>query len=390
MPTAATLPTDIEIFRAGTHTASDGVTQVTVTHDDLAAIAAAYDPAVGEAPHVIGHPELNAPAYGWVRKLEARNGVLFAAESAQVEPAFAGLVGNGRFKKRSASFFLPDTVGNPTPGKMYLRHVGWLGAAAPAITGLRDVQFSAADKSGLLEFSVPVERPWIFRTIAEIFRRLRDGLVERDGAEEADRIIPAWQLDALVEAANPPPAATPSFAAPAAPQPEPSMSQQNTVDFAAREAQLNTRQQEIDRREAAVRETEAKARRAGVADFTAALVKAGKLLPRHEAPMIELLMHLESGTGNGQPATLNFSAPDGSNTAVQAGAALRTLLSDLPVQVDFAERGAGEPIEGAANFSAPSGTHVERDRLELHSKAEAFRRSHPGTSYLDAVRAVGG
>ncbi|OYW21050.1 MAG: hypothetical protein B7Z43_11640, partial [Sphingomonas sp. 12-62-6] len=43
---------------------------------DLAATAAAYDPAKFEAPIVVGHPALDAPAYGWVRGLAFAEGTL--------------------------------------------------------------------------------------------------------------------------------------------------------------------------------------------------------------------------------------------------------------------------------------------------------------------------
>ncbi|MBK7380339.1 MAG: hypothetical protein IPJ03_15375 [Ignavibacteriales bacterium] len=38
--------------------------------DDLNFIAQSYDPAVQEAPIVIGHPVDSSPAYGWVESLK--------------------------------------------------------------------------------------------------------------------------------------------------------------------------------------------------------------------------------------------------------------------------------------------------------------------------------
>ena len=389
MPNAA-LP-EVEIFRAGRHVAVDG-TVVDVSHADLAAIAAAYDPALGEAPHVVGHPKLNAPAYGWVRKLEARDGVLFAAQNDQVDPAFADFVAAGRFKKRSASFFLPNSPGNPKPGAMYLRHVGWLGAAAPAVTGLRDVQFAGSGE-GVVEFGATV-RPWTFRTIADVLSRIRDYFVERDGVEKTDQVLPRYMIDSIADGADEPDSddaaasISPSFAAPAAAPPTETAMPENTADFAARESALNTRQQEIDQREQALRERENAARRASVVEFAAGLVKAGKLLPRQQGAIVELLVNLESAE---QPATLNFAAADGTPQAVQAGAALRAFLGELPAQVDFAERGADAHAgANAVDFAAPGGTMVDRDRLDMHAKAVAWQQSHPNASYVDAVRAVGG
>ncbi|MBS3936003.1 MAG: hypothetical protein KGZ43_07500 [Sulfuritalea sp.] len=152
MPASALKP--LHIFKPGRHTAMSGAT-LEFSASDLAASANAYDPAKFEAPLVVGHPRLDAPAYGWVRRLAAGAAGL-EAEPHQVDAAFAALVNEGRFKKISASFFLPDAPGNPAPGVFYLRHVGFLGAAAPAVKGLRSPEFSS-DETGIetIEFSTP-------------------------------------------------------------------------------------------------------------------------------------------------------------------------------------------------------------------------------------------
>ena len=114
-------------FKAGTHTDMHG-TKLPFTQSDLAACVKAYDPSVHEAPLVIGHPKTEDPAWGWVKSLSLNGGDLLA-EPDQLDPQFAELVGNGRFKKVSASFYLPDSPNNPKPGTLYLRHVGFRGAA---------------------------------------------------------------------------------------------------------------------------------------------------------------------------------------------------------------------------------------------------------------------
>ena len=57
------------IFRAGRHRTIGGQT-VEFSEADLAAVAAAYDAAVHEAPLVIGHPKTDDPAMGWVSGLK--------------------------------------------------------------------------------------------------------------------------------------------------------------------------------------------------------------------------------------------------------------------------------------------------------------------------------
>ena len=128
-----------EIFRTGTHTSLNGQTK-DFSETDLDTIASSYDPQQHEAPIVIGHPETNAPAYGWIDKLK-RVGDRLIAFPKQVSSEFSELVKTGAFKKRSISI-TPD---------LQLNHVGFLGAAAPAVKGLKDVEFS--ENADELEFA---------------------------------------------------------------------------------------------------------------------------------------------------------------------------------------------------------------------------------------------
>lgn len=149
-PTARTsTPAALHIFKPGQHTAMSGQT-LNFSAADLAATCAAYDPAKHEAPLVVGHPQADLPAYGWVAALKFSEGGLDATP-AQVNPDFADMVAAGAFKKISASFYAPDAPQNPVPGVYYLRHVGFLGAQAPAVKGLRQPSF-ADDEAGVITF----------------------------------------------------------------------------------------------------------------------------------------------------------------------------------------------------------------------------------------------
>jgi hypothetical protein len=107
----------------------------------LAECAAVYDPQMHEAPIVIGHPKDNGPAFGWIEKLEARQEGLFGFPK-QLAAELTDLVKKGAYKKISGSFYRPDSPNNPTPGKFYLRHVGFLGATPPAVKGLAAVELN--------------------------------------------------------------------------------------------------------------------------------------------------------------------------------------------------------------------------------------------------------
>jgi hypothetical protein len=148
MPNAS-LPSAIEIFRPGRHIDDAGGVHE-FSDADVAAMVAAYDPAVREAPLTVGHPASNLPAYGWVKGVARNEAGRLVMDAHQVEPQFAEMVAAGRFKKRSASFYPPSHPNNPKPGAWYLRHVAFLGAQPPAIAGLKDF---AEDATGTVSFS---------------------------------------------------------------------------------------------------------------------------------------------------------------------------------------------------------------------------------------------
>lgn len=146
-------PPTIRIARPGTFTSNEGVA-VSFSEAMLAATVAAYDRTSDPAPLVIGHPQLDAPAYGWVDRLDVQDGELVAIP-ADIEPSFAEAVRTKRYAKVSARFYTPEHPSNPKPGVWYLKHVGFLGAHAPGIKGLGTVQFSEGDDQGVatIDFS---------------------------------------------------------------------------------------------------------------------------------------------------------------------------------------------------------------------------------------------
>ncbi|MEI9273226.1 peptidase [Pseudomonas aeruginosa] len=365
----------------------------------LQEIAATYDPALSEAPLVIGHPKLNAPAYGWAKGLEVREGMLYA-EPHQVVPEFAEAANRKMYKKRSASVYLPDSPGNPVPGKHYLRHIGFLGAVPPAIKGIPDAPFNFAEDDGALAIEF-AEAPYAVTGLTDILRRLRDFFVEREGAERADQLIPQWQLSSIEEDArrasvqDTAPQASALFSEPviegvdaaadsaaAAEEPQGTVtpsdgasasaaeadrtshpSQQDTTmpDEAAlqeRQRQLDEREQLLATREAQVAQQKAQEHRNEVTEFAEALVQAGRLLPRQKAPVIELLVSLPTDT------PLEFAEGDGQVTK-PAAEVLRSLLAELPKQVDFSEKSGdgGDLSFGSAHaIAARAQSYQEEQR----------------------------
>lgn len=343
-------PSWIEIFAVGTQTDAHGV-RMEFTEDHLHELVDSYDPAKHEAPVVVGHPRHNLPAYAWVGALKVQDGKLLYQER-QADPDFTEMREAGRFKKRSASFYLPDSPGNPTPGKLHLRHVGWLGAVPPAVKGLKDVEF-AEGEAGVVEFSDEWKTAWGFRTAASVISKIRDYLIDRDGIEAADRVITTYDIESLRDAGllpeldklgsafsetAPPPAAVTTI-----PE-EDDMTQQQSADLAAREEQLRQQQQELETQRAALdqrqREADAAAqseRRTQQVAYADALVAAGKLLPSQKAGVVELLQIASAAQA------LNFADEDGGEERERpAEEVLRAFLDSLPAQMDFSEKGGAD------------------------------------------------
>ncbi len=158
------------VFKSGTHTDSEGRTRHW-SDEDLDRIASRYDPARHEAPVVIGHPRDNAPAWGWVEGLKREGGLLFA--KLRLVPEFAEMLRKGLFRKRSISLY-PD---------MGLRHIGFLGAAAPAVKGLPDVSFSAGEDATGVEVEFKGKEA---KEMNGFIERLKKFLKEELGIETAD------------------------------------------------------------------------------------------------------------------------------------------------------------------------------------------------------------
>lgn len=370
----------IDIFRAGTHTAMSGVT-CSFSETDLDAMARVYDPALHEAPIVVGHPAHDAPAYGWVRSL-ARAGEVLQAVPDQVDASFAELVAAGRFKKISASFYAPGAPNNPTPETYYLRHVGFLGAQPPAVKGLRTPAFADGEAGVVtLEFG-----DWSDRQNASLWRRLREFFIEQWGADKADAVLPSYSIESLEEAAREPdppaiPSAMPAYS-------EHSMTQttqgggQPSDDLAARATALAAQQADLDAREAKLREAEAETRRRAHADFAERLVSQGRLLPRERDGLVAFM------EAQAADQTLVFGEGDGAFSG-QSLDWFKQFLARQPVQVDFSERsGAEQGAAPAARFKAPPDSAVDPGRLELLNRALAYQEAHQGTSYADAVMIV--
>ncbi|EBH2658040.1 peptidase [Salmonella enterica] len=357
----------IHIFRAGTHTDMHG-RRINFSDADLNEIAQNYNPALHEAPIVVGHPKTDAPSYAWVSGIKKdRDGL--KAEPRDIDPQFAELVKNRRYSKVSASFYCPESPGNPTPGKYYLRHIGFLGAQPPAIKGLKQVSF-AEDEEGVVEFA-----DWSLQTTATLFSRIRDFFISQFGLEKTDSVMPDYLIDSLRDDATRTTTAdvTPAFSdpvgipaedaiQPVAEKPAPTPPEDTAVD---KELQVKLEQENADLKRQLDERNKAEAQRvaterhnANVA-FADSLVSDARLAPAGKGLVVAVLDAL----GDGE-SPVSFSENGSEQPLVEA---FKAQMQKARPLLDFGEVATGDRTDR----SAIPAEFAEADpvRLELHTKA---------------------
>lgn len=314
----------IEIFKAGKRPDAHG-TVVEITPADLQQVVDAYDVAYHEAPAVIGHPQMNAPAYAWVKGLQLDGDVL-KAELDQVHPEFAEMVTDGRFKKVSASFYLANSPDNPKQGSLYLRHVGFLGAMPPAVKGLRNPEFNESEQ-GIVDFCEAMPN-------------------------EPNQTEPT--------------------------QGEPEMSAIDTAELDRLRAENQQLKDENAKAKAEKAEAELNQAKADNADFAEGLVKAGKLAPIAKQQAVDLLNYASTTMQGG---VVEFS--EGENLHSK----LKAFLGAQPQVVNFGEVAtkdkAAAPQDGTVEYA--EGTNPAS--IEADQKIMAYAKEH-GVSYTAAFNAI--
>lgn len=354
-------PKPFRIFRVGTHTDSSGAS-TSFTREDMAAAVKAYNEGDWRAPLVCGHPKGNAPAYGWVGKLSLTDtGDVMVDDLDKLNPDFAELMKSGAYRNRSASWYSPDHPSNPTPGVWQLRHLGMLGAQPPALKGLGDVEFH--DQDGQTVEFADTESDWslsnMWGTVTRLARTIRESIIADKGIEEADKVIPSWQIEEAVaeqarlqERAR----AAESNAVPSYSEttPNPTSNEEQTTmtpeeiqalkDKAAKlekdNAELTTRATTAEGQVSSFQEQQAKAAREGALAQAKLdlqpLVTAGKLLPAQVAVAADFMVGLDD-----QTATFEFGEGDAAKKFTQRKAFLE-LLQAGSKQVDYSELTPGD------------------------------------------------
>lgn len=344
-------------------------TAIEFSESDLAATAQAYDPAVWRAPLVVGHPRVDAPAYGWVDGIQFSD-IGLEATPGDVEPEFAELVRSKRFKNISASFWAPDSPANPVPGVFYLRHVGFLGAQPPALKGLRTPEFGES-ADGIVEFS-----EWDDVDNAGLWRRMREWVIAKFGLADADQVVPSYLVDGLERSAQreldeslaeDPPTAAPLAPAFSDPAQETSVTPEEKAALEAENARLR----------AQLAASDAATRHQGNVAFAEGLMASGRLAPAHQGMAVAVLDFMGS-----QAEVLEFG--EGDDKAPLADA-FKAFLEGLPVAPEFSDEVATKDraANGAVDFA--DSTSIAHAAVAYQTE-QAERGIHVSTS--DAVRHV--
>ncbi len=394
----------IHIAKAGARAVSVEGVDLEFTPALLAEVAQTYSPRTHEAPLVIGHPKLTAPAYGWVRGLSFADGHLVADVDPQ--PELVGWVKQRLFSKVSAQFYPPASRNNPTPGKWHLAHIGFLGANPPAIKGLPAVSFAEGQELATVELdavSFGELSGYFGSSVTRLLRRLRDWLVERDGLEKADAVLPQWELDGLSDTAA---AASQqeteerrqegmqgaSFADRAPDvsgelhtpiesrsnhaERTSSVSAETQAALAAEKARADRAEAELQALRGAEAQRQAQARQAECASFADKLIGEARWPAGARDVLVATLVHLETPAGD---SVVSFGEGD---AAQPLASVLRTQLLAMPAAVSFAEHarngGAREIDPVALGHKAAALVADEATRGITITAAEAVARIQEG------------
>lgn len=357
----------IEIFRAGKRPDANG-NMVEITTADLQQAVDAYDVSFHESPAVIGHPKHNAPAYGWVKRLQLDGDVL-KAEFDQIDPEFAEMVEQGRFKKISSSFYLANSPTNPRPGNLYLRHVGFLGAMPPAVKGLRNPEF-AENEDGVVEFS-----DW---ASASLWRRLRDWFIDKNGQDEADKVLPDYLVESMQEDAIRKQYRADDEPAFNDPEPIPEQPKEPQGELSMTPEEIEQLKAENEKLKAEKAEAQLNQAKADNADFAEGLVKAGKLAPVAKQQAIDLLNY---GSTTAAGGVIEFGEGESLHGKIKA------FLEAQPKVVEFTEVATKDKAAAPQDQTVEYAEGTSADAIDMDKSVRAYMTEHK-VDYRTAFNAI--
>jgi len=390
----------IEIFKAGKHTDSAGQ-EKEWTENDIDTIVEKYNnQKEHQAPIVIGHPQTDSPAYGWVEGLK-REGNKLLAEIKPTVQEFIDWVKQGLYKKVSIALY-PD---------MLLRHIGFLGGTPPAVKGLKAPEFSSSKFSEWIEF-----REWTKEERDKLEKGdIKGGFAGPNNtypiASAAD-IADAWQLAG--HASNPDEvkrkiieiarkfgwtAALPQTAIEWAKARKIEFKEVTNMDqdvelketkqkLAEKEKELQQfaevskkKDDELNALKSQLELKEKEARLKNFSDNCDTLLKEGKLVPAQKQMIIEFMEIIHN--------IKEWEFAEGEKK-VKANPLdkFNEFLKSLPKQVDLSEKATKENCNNHEKEITLDYGKYDEARMELHKKALQYCEKHPNTTYAVAVEIV--
>lgn len=305
-------------------------------------------------PYVLGHPAMDAPAYGWMQEIKVepngergpeRGWSLYARGEAH--ESFFNAVRDGLYKTISIAL-------DPITG--LLRHVGFLGAKTPAIDSLPQVNFS--DSENIESYELDAERP---------------------ASDNADFSATTQRTRKMKLRRNPKTGALEMV------NDDGSITTIDTAEFSAENSEMEKKLKELEAANKKLAEENAAALFAAtVAEervLIDSLTKEGKLTPAQAAGLGEFMATLPDSKDD----SFEFSATDGkSKSSATPRSYMRELLKSLPVQVplktEFAKTAAkGAPT--AAQFNAGS----EADSFDKRVREYAAQHNISYTAAFSAL-----
>jgi len=339
------------VFSSGTHTDSAGRTKPW-TNDELDEIVAntkarAEKNLFSSAPLVVGHPKNNDPAFGWLLDVKREGDVLLAkADEKTLHDEFIKGVEKGLWPNRSVR------IGKGKDG-LYLRHVGFLGAAPPAIEGMDAVY--AADEGEFFDYAdADTYTP---NVLTRFMRGVRDFIIDKFDIETADKVIPDYQIESMtghvngLREQNNPETSLSSFN-----KPEPkgdvtmpreySEAEIEQIQKDAAEAATKKAEAEFAKKEAdftsTISDERAKRLRADFTKQVDELTTEGKVTPAQAEGMVDFMLSLDAA---GEATEFEFSAGEGDKAETKKLKPVDWFASftkSIGKQVDLGESGAGD------------------------------------------------
>ena len=187
MATVTELPW-FEGFHAGKHTDRHGK-EFEFTRADLQQVVDNFEP--NTIPFVTGHPEADAPAYGFAKEIKISDDDKLYLNGDGVDEGFAKTVVKGFYGKRSLGLQFNKAKG------WHLDHVAFLGAVKPALKlqPVGQYNFTAEHEQPIqFDFSIEVQTG---RTLVRLMRSIREFFLQNDDEETANKIVDKWDAEWL-------------------------------------------------------------------------------------------------------------------------------------------------------------------------------------------------